>query len=190
MRHRSAAAIEHPLYSGRTAPITGAASEDAIVIRAPGLVLVALSVLVACAGGGAAPGPVTESPHDVDGEALRGPDAAAVATPAVEESDPSGVARLDWNGDQHVDREEFRNHFARSFHSLDADDDRLVRGDELGELPKAAVTQADRSGDGALDVDEYVSLTLVWFVACDRNADDVLGPDETRACSATRNAPE
>ena len=153
------------------------------MIRASGLVL-ALSFSVACASGGSAPGPVSEAPRDFEGEALRGPAAATVATSAVEAPDPTGVARIDWNGDHHVDREEFRNHFARSFHALDADDDRLARGDELEGLPSESVAQADRNGDGALDVDEYVDLTLVWFAACDRNADDVLGPDETRACSA------
>jgi hypothetical protein len=164
-----------------------ALEEEALVTRGPGLLLFgALALLAGCASR-TAPGPVSEAPIRADGERLRGPDADAESIDATPETAPRGADRLDWNGDRHVDREEFRNFFARAFHTLDADDDRLVRGEEAAKLPPESVRSADRNGDGALDVDEYVGLTLVWFVGCDRNADDVLGPDEVQACEATRD---
>ena len=147
--------------------------------------LLATALALACATGGGDPGPVAAQPRAAEGEALRGTSAGSDASAALETGDPSGAERLDWNGDHHVDREEFRNHFARVFHALDADDDRLLRGDELATISSESVQHADRDADGALDAHEYVSLALVWFVACDRNADDVLGPDENAACAQT-----
>lgn len=133
---------------------------------------VAIALLFGCASGGN------------EAETLRGPDADAEIVEAVVLPVPESDDRLDWNGDRHVDREEFRNFFARAFHFVDTDDDRLIRGDEAANLPAEAVRQADLDGDGALDVDEYVALVLVLFERCDRNADDVLGEDEERACRA------
>lgn len=158
--------------------------------RATGLSSFALFAMVLLAGcaSDTAPGPVSEPPIKRAGERLRGPTADAESVEAMVEPIPDAEGRLDFNGDRHIDREEFRNYFAREFHMIDANDDRLVRGDELAELPAASVKQADRDADGALDVDEFVGLTLVWFVGCDRNGDDVLGPDEGRACAATAGA--
>jgi len=155
------------------------------VTRASGLAwlgALVTSLAVACASGSTAPGPVSEAPKKMAGERLRGPDAGADVVEAESAPPPRGADRLDWNGDHHVDLEEFRNYFTRVFHKTDANDDRLLTGDELATLPPDAVKQADRNGDGALDVEEYVDLTLLWFARCDRNQDDVLGPDEEQAC--------
>jgi len=143
---------------------------------------VCAAVLLGCASDHA-PGAVAADPKHVAGEPLRGPEPDARAALAQPEPDPVGRQRLDFDGDGHIDREEFRNFFARVFHSVDGDDDRVLRGAELAELPPEVVPRADRDGSGTLDVDEYVGLALAWFVRCDANADDVLGPDEEQACS-------
>ena len=156
----------------------------------PGLVRRAAAgavLAIACAGcaTSSAPGPVSEKPVRAKGERLRGPDAGAESVDATTAGAPRGADRLDWNGDRHVDREEFRNFFARAFHTLDANDDRVLAGEELAKLPAESARTADANRDGALDVEEYVDLALVWFEHCDRNADDVLGPDEEAGCEAT-----
>ena len=139
-------------------------------------------VLLGCASDHA-PGAASADPKHVAGEPLRGPELGARVALAQPEPDPVGRQRLDFDGDGHIDREEFRNFFARVFHSVDGDDDRVLRGAELAALPPQVVPSADRDGSGTLDVDEYVGLALAWFVRCDANADDVLGPDEEQACS-------
>ena len=139
-------------------------------------------VLLGCASDHA-PGAASADPKHVAGEPLRRPELGARVALAQPEPDPVGRQRLDFDGDGHIDREEFRNFFARVFHSVDGDDDRVLRGAELTALPPQVVPSADRDGSGTLDVDEYVGLALAWFVRCDANADDVLGPDEEQACS-------
>lgn len=135
-----------------------------------------------------APGPAYQDPSGADGEVVRGPAPAAEVIEASPADAPTGVAKLDWNADGHVDREEFRNYFARVFHAADADDDRVLRGPELAAVPPESVASADHDGNGGLDVAEYVDLALVWFVRCDANGDDVLGPDEDTACAAAASA--
>jgi hypothetical protein len=141
-----------------------------------------VAALLGCATG-EAPQPVSAAPKRSDGEALRGPLAGAEVVEAQPEPLPTGREKLDFNDDGHIDREEFRNFFARAFHSVDGDDDRVLRGAELAQLPPDVVPRADRDGSGSLDVDEYVGLALAWFTRCDANHDDVLGPDEEQACS-------
>ena len=114
---------------------------------------------------------------------LRGPAAGAEVVEVEPAPAPAGRQKLDFNDDGHIDREEFRNFFARAFHSIDGDDDRVLRGAELAQLPPDVAPRADRDGSGSLDVDEYVGLALGWFTRCDANHDDVLGPDEEQACS-------
>jgi len=127
--------------------------------------------------------PVSAPPKRVDGEALRGPVAGAEVVAAQPAPAPTGRQKLDFNDDGHIDREEFRNFFARAFHSIDGDDDRVLRGAELAQLPPDVAPRADRDGSGSLDVDEYVGLALAWFERCDANHDEVLGRDEEKACS-------
>ena len=141
-----------------------------------------VAALLGCATGNV-PQPVSAAPKRSDGEALRGPLAGAEVVEAQPEPLPTGRAKLDFNDDGHIDREEFRNFFARAFHSVDGDDDRVLRGAELAQLPPDVVPRADRDRSGSLDVDEYVGLALAWFTRCDANHDDVLGPDEEKACS-------
>jgi hypothetical protein len=141
-----------------------------------------VAALLGCATGDARQ-PVSAAPKRSDGEALRGPLAGAEVVEAQPEPVPTGREKLDFNDDGHIDREEFRNFFARAFHSVDGDDDRVLRGAELARLPPDVVPRADRDGSGSLDVDEYVGLALAWFTRCDANHDDVLGPDEEQACS-------
>ena len=144
------------------------------------LSILGVAALLGCANGGA-PRPVSAPPSRVKGEAVRGPLPDAQVVEAQPEPTPEGRQRLDFNDDGAVDREEFRNFFARAFHQVDADDDRVLRGDELAQLPPEVPPSADRDGNG-IDVDEYVGLALEWFTRCDANADDVLSPDEERAC--------
>jgi hypothetical protein len=138
---------------------------------------------IACASGDA-PGPPEASPRRVEGEVVPGPAADAEVVEAVPVPAPTGKQRHDFDGNGYVDREEFRNFFARVFHSMDADDDRLLRSSELAALPPDAVKQADADADGALDVAEYVGFAFVWFDACDANRDGVLGADEEERCAA------
>jgi hypothetical protein len=141
-----------------------------------------VAALLGCASGNA-PQAVSASPTKADGEALRGPAAGAEVVEVQTAPAPAGRQKLDFNDDGHIDREEFRNFFARAFHSIDGDDDRVLRGAELAQLPPEVAPRADRDGSGSLDVDEYVGLALGWFTRCDANHDDVLGPDEEKACS-------
>ena len=141
-----------------------------------------VAALFGCATGNAQQ-PVSAAPKRSDGEALRGPLSGTEVVEAEPEPIPRGREKLDFNDDGHIDREEFRNFFARAFHSVDGDDDRVLRGAELAQLPPEVVPRADRDGSGSLDVDEYVGLALAWFTRCDANHDDVLGPDEEQACS-------
>ena len=151
-------------------------------LRAVGLAAVCAAALSGCASD-RAPGAVSADPARIEVEPVRGPEPGARVLDAQAVPDPEGRQRLDFDGDGHIDREEFRNFFARVFHSIDGDDDRVLRGAELAELRPDVVLRSDRDGSGTLDVDEYVGLALAWFVQCDANADDVLGPDEEQACS-------
>lgn len=152
-------------------------------LRAAGLAAIFSALLFGCASD-RAPGAVSADPTRVPGEPVRGPEPGARVVDAQPAPDPEGRQRLDFDGDGHIDREEFRNFFARVFHSVDGDDDRVLRGAELAQLPPEIVPRADLDGSGTLDVDEYVGLALTWFVRCDANADDVLGPDEEQLCSS------
>jgi hypothetical protein len=146
------------------------------------LAAVCAALLSGCASD-RAPRAASEDPTRAVGEPVRGPEPGARVVDAQSVPDPEGRQRLDFDGDGHIDREEFRNFFARVFHSIDGDDDRVLRGAELAELRPDVVLRADRDGSGTLDAGEYVGLALAWFVECDANADDVLGPDEEQACS-------
>jgi hypothetical protein len=138
---------------------------------------------LACASGGD-PGPPYASPRDVEGEVVTGPSPEAEIVDATPAPTPTGRQRHDFDGNGYVDHEEFRNFFARVFHAIDADDDRLLRSSELATLPPDSVKLADTNADGALDVAEYVGFAFVWFDGCDANDDDVLGPDEEARCDA------
>jgi hypothetical protein len=138
--------------------------------------------MLACASGGE-PGLPQASPRDVEGEVVTGPAPDAEVVDATPAPPPTGKQRHDFDGDGTVDREEFRNFFARVFHATDADDDRLLTNSELAALPADSVKHADANGDGALDVAEYVGFAFVWFDRCDANADGALGPDEESSCS-------
>lgn len=140
-----------------------------------------VAALVGCASGDATRR-VSAPPSKVDGEALRGPEPGAQVGEAQPEPTPTGRERLDFNDDGAVDREEFRNFFARAFHQVDVDDDRVLRGDELAQLPPTVPASADRDADASVDVDEYVGLALEWFTLCDTDGDDVLSPAEEQAC--------
>jgi hypothetical protein len=140
-----------------------------------------VAALVGCASSSATRS-VSAPPSATRGESLRGPVPGAQVVDAQPEPTPTGRQRLDFNDDGAVDREEFRNFFARAFHQIDADDDRVLRGDELAQLPPAVPPTADRDANASLDVDEYVGLALEWFTACDADADDVLSPAEELAC--------
>jgi len=146
------------------------------------LSILGAAALLGCANEGA-PRPVSAPPSHVKGEAVRGPLPDAEVVEAQPEPTPEGRQRLDFDDDGQVDREEFRNYFARAFHAADGDDDRLLRGDELAQLPPPVAPRADRNGDGAIDVDEYVGLALEWFTRCDTDADDVLTPAEEQRCT-------
>lgn len=140
-----------------------------------------VAALVGCASDGATRS-VAAPPSDVEGEALRGPEPDAQVVDAQQTPAPTGRQRLDFDDDGAVDREEFRNFFARAFHHVDADDDRVLRGDELAQLPPSVPPRADRDASASVDVDEYVGLALEWFTACDTDADDVLTPAEEQSC--------
>jgi hypothetical protein len=140
-----------------------------------------VAALVGCANDGATRS-VSAPPSDARGEVVRGPEPDAQVVEARPEPTPTGRQRLDFNDDGAVDREEFRNFFARAFHQVDADDDRVLRGDELAQLPPAVAPRADRDASAGIDVDEYVGLALEWFATCDTDADDVLSPAEEKAC--------
>ncbi len=141
-----------------------------------------VAALLGCANGDASR-PASARPSHVEGEAVRGPASNAQVVEAQPEPTPEGRQRLDFNDDGEVDREEFRNYFARAFHQIDADDDRVLRGDELAQLPAQVAPLADRDGNASVDVDEYVGLALEWFTSCDTNSDDVLTPAEEQACT-------
>ena len=146
------------------------------------LASVCAASVLGCASDGASHA-VSARPSHREGETVRGPAPGARTVEAAPEPTPTGRQRLDFDDDGQVDREEFRNYFARAFHAADGDDDRLLRGDELAQLPPPVAPRADRNGDGAIDVDEYVGLALEWFTRCDTDADDVLTPAEEQRCT-------
>jgi hypothetical protein len=150
--------------------------------RLPSHLAVALAAsLVACATA-SDPGPPSQPPRAVEGERLTIPAGDAEQVEAVAAPAPSGRNRLDFDGDGRVDREEFRNFFARAFHAHDGDDDRVLRGPELASLPPDSAAAADANEDDEVDVAEYVAVALVWFERCDANRDDALDASEQDAC--------
>jgi hypothetical protein len=91
---------------------------------------------------------------------------------------------FDVNGDDHVTRQEFKDHFLRAFSAAD-----LLDGKSDGSVPIAESCKellelcktADADGNGTLEVKEFLDKVDDLFNQADRNHDGFLSRREIRA---------
>ena len=94
---------------------------------------------------------------------------------------------FDVNGDDHVTRIEFKDHFLRAFSAAD-----LIDGKSDGSVPIAesckelleVCKSADTNGDGNLSLREFLEKVDQLFDAADKNHDGVLRKNEIKDLAA------
>jgi hypothetical protein len=141
------------------------------------LVLAGLFVAAGCAG----------HPPTTPGPGNAGAGAAGAPGPAPARADSASgfsytLEGLDRNGDRKVSKEEFRVALERKFKELDKDGSGKIDV-KLECLERAShhCQHADKSGDGQVDLAEFIAHGQAEFDRADTNKDGFLAPEEISA---------
>ena len=86
--------------------------------------------------------------------------------------------QADGDGNGTIDSEEFRAHMVDTFYLAVTVRDRVLEGGELDVVNRDRLPDADKNGDGMLDLREFLNTTNADFDARDRNGNDSLDPGE------------
>ena len=85
---------------------------------------------------------------------------------------------FDENGDQRIDRIEFRVWIVAAFEKLDANGDNVLDRSELPSVASIDFERADGNGDGKLSAFEFTDSALMKFDRFDLNKDRYITFDE------------